>query len=102
MSDYDPASHDNGSVSFCTPVVDRRETSYCGKTPRMKSCVLTINGGSSSIRFAVYDAGETPLRRLAGKIDRIGLSGTTLVANDSVSAPQAPLRPAAREPRTAG
>ncbi len=41
-------------------------------------CVLTINGGSSSIRFAVYEAGDTPRRRLAGKIDRIGLSGTKL------------------------
>ncbi len=40
--------------------------------------VLTINGGSSSIRFAVYEAGTIPRRRLAGKIDRIGLSGTTL------------------------
>ncbi len=34
--------------------------------------VLTINGGSSSIRFAVYDAGEPPLRRLDGTIDRLG------------------------------
>jgi acetate kinase len=67
----------------------------------MKSCVLTINGGSSSIRFAVYDAGGKLLRRLAGKIDRIGLSGTTLVADDAASAPQAPLRLAARDHRTA-
>ena len=27
-------------------------------------CILTINGGSSSIRFAVYEAGETLRRRL--------------------------------------
>ena len=40
----------------------------------MKSCVLTINGGSSSIRFAVYDAGETPLRRLDGTIDGLAAS----------------------------
>lgn len=46
------------------------------------TCVLTINAGSSSIRFAVFEAGETPRRRLAGKIDRIGLSGTNLVASD--------------------
>jgi acetate kinase len=44
-------------------------------------CILTINGGSSSIRFAVYDAGGKQRRRLAGKIDRIGLSGTNMVAN---------------------
>jgi acetate kinase len=51
----------------------------------MKSppCVLTINGGSSSIRFAVYEAGELLQVRLAGKIDRIGRRGTNLVAMDS-------------------
>mgnify|MGYP001544778591 CR=1 FL=1 len=41
-------------------------------------CVLTINGGSSSIRFAVFEAGGTLRCRLAGKIDRIGLGGTSL------------------------
>ncbi len=30
-------------------------------------CVLTINGGSSSIRFAVHEAAEMPRRRLTGK-----------------------------------
>ena len=45
-------------------------------------CVLTINGGSSSIRFAVYEAGETLRLRLDGKIDRIGLRGTNLIVND--------------------
>jgi acetate kinase len=49
-----------------------------------KSCsLLTINGGSSSIRFALYDAGE-PLRLLLdGKVDRVGLSGTNLTFRDS-------------------
>ena len=46
-------------------------------------CVLTINGGSSSIRFTVYEAGKTPQRRLHGKIDRIGLSGTNLTFTDA-------------------
>ena len=50
--------------------------------------LLTINGGSSSIRFAVYEAGETLRRRLDGKIDRIGLSGTNLIVNDSTGLPQ--------------
>jgi acetate kinase len=40
--------------------------------------LLTINGGSSSIRFAVFAAGAAPRRLLAGKIDRIGTSGTRL------------------------
>ena len=47
------------------------------------STVLTINGGSSSIRFAVYEAGEPLRRRLAGKVDRIGLSATTFSFNDT-------------------
>src|SRR5208283_21238 len=51
-------------------------------------CVLTINGGSSSIRFAVYEAGETARRRLDGKLDRIGSSGTCLIVSDPSGTPQ--------------
>jgi acetate kinase len=64
-------------------------------------CVLTINGGSSSIRFAVYEAGETPRRRLDGKIDRIGLSGTNLIVNDPAGKPQVPRRLTTADHRTA-
>ena len=40
--------------------------------------ILTINGGSSSIKFALFEAGD-PLRRiLEGGIDRIGLPEATL------------------------
>lgn len=49
-------------------------------------CVLTLNGGSSSIRFAVYEVGETPKRTLDGKIDRIGVRGTNLVVHDAAGA----------------
>jgi acetate kinase len=42
------------------------------------SQILTINGGSSSIKFALYRAGKPLKRGLYGKIDRIGLSGTNL------------------------
>lgn len=51
--------------------------------------VLTLNGGSSSIRFAVYEAGDTLRRRLDGKIDRIGASEATFIVNDPVGTPQA-------------
>jgi acetate kinase len=30
--------------------------------------VLTINGGSSSIRFAIFEAAQTPRRLLQGKM----------------------------------
>jgi acetate kinase len=64
-------------------------------------CVLTINGGSSSIRFAVYEAGETPRRQLDGRIDRIGLSGTNLVTTDPSGKPQVARRLAAASHGTA-
>ena len=35
--------------------------------------ILTINGGSSSIKFALFEGGESPRRILAGQIERIGL-----------------------------
>ncbi len=50
-----------------------------------KQCVLTINGGSSSIKFAVYDIVEPLIRRLYGQVDRIGLSGTNLTFYDMAS-----------------
>jgi acetate kinase len=64
-------------------------------------CVLTINGGSSSIRFAVYEAGEALRRQLDGKIDRIGLRGTNLVVSDQAGKPQISRRLAAADHRTA-
>jgi acetate kinase len=54
-------------------------------------CVLTINGGSSSIRFAVYESGAKLELRAAGKIDRIGLSGTSLILSAPSRPRQAPL-----------
>jgi acetate kinase len=45
-------------------------------------CILTINGGSSSIRFAVFEPGKVPQRRLVGKIERIGLAGTNLIVQE--------------------
>jgi acetate kinase len=35
--------------------------------------ILTINGGSSSIKFALFDAGDSMRRILEGSIERIGL-----------------------------
>jgi len=43
--------------------------------------ILTINGGSSSIKFALYDTGEQLKRIWYGEIERIGLHGTTLTFN---------------------
>lgn len=40
-----------------------------------KACILTINGGSSSIKFALFEAGESLQRIVDGAISRIGLPG---------------------------
>lgn len=52
------------------------------QTGQITESVLTINGGSSSIKFSLYRTGEALERRLYGKIDRIGLPGTNLTFND--------------------
>jgi len=39
--------------------------------------ILTINGGSSSVKFALYQEGQTMIRGLYGTLDRIGLAGTS-------------------------
>ena len=44
--------------------------------------ILTINGGSSSIKFALYHVEELLKQGLYGKVDRIGLSGTNLTFHD--------------------
>ena len=45
---------------------------------RDSSWLLTINGGSSSIKFALFEADESLLRVLEGRIDRIGLANASL------------------------
>jgi acetate kinase len=48
-----------------------------GGEPR--SCILTINGGSSSLKFAVFAMGETPQRVLSGRVERVGQGDSRLV-----------------------
>jgi len=51
--------------------------------------ILTINGGSSSIKFALYQIEEPLKRGQYGKVDRIGLSGTNLTFHDADGKPSA-------------
>ncbi len=48
------------------------------------SRILTVNGGSSSIKFSIFDARETLNRTWSGKIDRIGLGATTFEFHHSL------------------
>ncbi|MDK2744530.1 MAG: acetate/propionate family kinase [Nitrospira sp. BO4] len=40
--------------------------------------ILAINGGSSSLKFSLFRAGDTPVRVVSGSIDRIGSPDGTL------------------------
>jgi acetate kinase len=68
---------------------------------RAPSSTLSINAGSSSVRFAVYEMGKPPRRTLSGKIDRVGLGGTNLVVAGGPGSPPGPRRMAAGSHRAA-
>ena len=49
--------------------------------------ILTINGGSSSVKFAMFSAGATPARTLSGRINRIGTEEAFLEAENAKGEP---------------
>jgi len=49
----------------------------------MSRSILTINGGSSSVKFALFAASDSVARRLAGSIQRVGLPDSHLRIRDS-------------------
>ena len=44
--------------------------------------ILTINGGSSSVKFALFDAADPSTRKLCGRIERIGQPESWLVVDN--------------------
>jgi acetate kinase len=48
-----------------------------------RPCILAINGGSSSIKFALFQLGDSLQRILDGMIDRIGLPEATFTIKGS-------------------
>ncbi|MEJ2586524.1 MAG: acetate/propionate family kinase [Deltaproteobacteria bacterium] len=46
------------------------------------SRILTINSGSSSIKFSLYEMGKEEIRLLKGKLDRIGVGDGSLEVED--------------------
>lgn len=70
-------------------------------TPAKGADILTVNGGSSSIKFALYEPGESLKRKLSGKVDRIGLPGTELTFKDSTAHHEGRIGIAAADHRSA-
>jgi acetate kinase len=56
-------------------IADNQEASMKPANPR----ILTINGGSSSIKFSLFEAGDSLQRILEGRIERIGLPDATFM-----------------------
>src|SRR5438046_1794704 len=54
-----------------------------------RSAILTINGGSSTIKFALFTAADPPTRLLIGQIERIGRPEAILSANFTGDATEA-------------
>ncbi len=52
------------------------------------ACVLALNGGSSSIKFALYAANDEPVRLLSGKIERIALPEAVLIVHETGKKPK--------------
>jgi acetate kinase len=48
----------------------------------VEQLLLTVNGGSSSLKFAVFRVARPPVRVSAGRIERIGLPGSMLIVTD--------------------
>jgi len=55
------------------------------KVDQDSRAVLTINGGSSSIKFAVFTSSVAPKRLMSGKVERIGLPDARLIVKVSDS-----------------
>jgi acetate kinase len=63
--------------------------------------ILTINGGSSTIRFALFQNDESLMRLLHGKIDRTGLNDSKLTFNDGKENQKDTLKVVASDPQSA-
>lgn len=50
---------------------------------RAEKYILTINAGSSSIKFALFSSDDLTVRTLSGRIDRIGLAGSVFAYTDA-------------------
>lgn len=49
------------------------------------AAVLTLNAGSSSVKWALFRAGSSPVRLAAGKLERIGLPDGILTVTDAAT-----------------
>jgi len=63
-----------------------------------EGCILALNAGSSSLKFALHRASPPHTRELSGRVERIGSTGAVLTVRDIVRTVEAPDHRAAAEP----
>jgi acetate kinase len=63
--------------------------------------VLTINAGSSSVRFAIFEASRPPRRLLQGKMERIGTDAASLAIDRCAGEAPLHIKLPSKEQRTA-
>ena len=68
-----------------TRVQDFVLTSLYAIMNSIKSCVLTINGGSSSIKFALYEIDESLKQLFYGEMEGIGTKHTKLSFTNTIT-----------------
>jgi acetate kinase len=54
--------------------------------------VLTLNGGSSSIRFAVFETNRPPRRVFSGKMERVGDGDASVIVDRGPDLPATPIK----------
>ncbi|MGC1523183.1 MAG: acetate/propionate family kinase [Steroidobacteraceae bacterium] len=64
-------------------------------------CILTLNAGSSSIRFAIFEAGKPPRPLLRGKMERIGGADPSMMVDQHSGSPSIRLKVEIKAPATA-
>lgn len=64
-------------------LIRRSEVSPNPARGRPRSCVLTINGGSSSLKFSIREVAAPAVAVLRGCVERVGGSGSRLVVHDA-------------------
>jgi acetate kinase len=79
-------------IDLVDPLRDTTDDDTNASNRPERSCILTVNGGSSSLKFALFDRKSapngSPERLLAGRIERIGLPD----ARASVTGPDGQMR----------
>ncbi|MBO0930304.1 acetate/propionate family kinase [Fibrella aquatilis] len=53
--------------------------------PPKEPHILSLNGGSSSIKFAIFRVADTLVRELHGQIDRIGMPGSSMTVTNAAT-----------------